>query len=172
MGKKGTPERVQFEEMSDGDGEGGLTVKQERAIETLITSPTIIEAARKAGVSRRSISRWLREDENFRHEFKAARRQVLEHATARLQRLSCGAVGILEEILRDENASPASRISGIRALLDFAYRAFELEDIEERLAGVERRLKENPPAKPAVNVRWIELGHDDGADEEGAESTE
>ena len=42
----------------------------------------------------------------------------------------------------DAEAGAASRVSGIRANLDYAYRAIEMEDIEERLTRIEEAIAE------------------------------
>jgi len=117
-----------------------LTPIQQKAISALLMSRTYSEAARSAGVDRSTIYRWIRQDENFRTELRNARREAIGETTAHLQRLTGVAVENLGKIIACDSASAASRVSGIRTILDYAYRAVELEEIEGRLDGVEEAI--------------------------------
>ena len=118
-----------------------LKPNQQRSIEALLVTRTFAAAAAKAGVDRRTIYRWLREDEIFREEFGAARRETMAQTTARLQEISKDAVETLAAIIKEESAPMSSRVSAIRTALDYAYRSVELEEIEERLVDVETAIK-------------------------------
>ena len=117
-----------------------LSPAKERAIAALLATRTITEAAESARVGRATLFRWLRNDEDFRRCLQAARRQALGQATARLQQMAVSSVDSLQEIIADKKCSAASRVSGIRTNLDYAYRAIELEDIEERLTHIEEAI--------------------------------
>ena len=119
-----------------------LSDTQERAIDALLATRTIKDAAQAARVGRTTLFRWLREDEHFRRCVQAARRSALGQATARLQQMAVSSVDSLQQIIADEKAGAASRVSGIRTNLDYAYRAIELEDIEERLTRIEEAIAE------------------------------
>ena len=119
-----------------------LSDAQERAINALLTTRTISEAAQTARVGRATLYRWMRNDENFRRCLQAARRHALGQATARLQQMAVSSVDALQEIIADSKAGASSRVSGIRTNLDYAYRAIELEDIEERLTRIEQAIAE------------------------------
>ena len=108
----------------------------------LLATRTIAEAAASARVGRATLFRWLRDDENFRRCLKAARRHALGQATARLQQMAVSSVDSLKQIIANDKSSAASRVSGIRTNLDYAYRGVELEGIEERLARVEEAIAE------------------------------
>src|SRR4051794_3849812 len=77
-----------------GHGEK-LTRKQEQAIGHLLTEATVADAAALAGVGVATLRRWLALPA-FRNAYRAARRQVVEQAVARLQRAAERAVGRLE----------------------------------------------------------------------------
>ncbi len=119
-----------------------LSDAQARAIGALLTTRTISEAAQSARVGRATLYRCLREDENFRRCLQAARRHALGQATARLQQMAINSVDSLQQIIADEKAGAASRVSGILTNLDYAYRAIEMEDVEERLTRVEEATAE------------------------------
>jgi len=76
-----------------GHGEQ-LSRKQEHAIGALLTEPTISAAAAAVGIGEATLRRWMKLDD-FITEYRAARRQVVEQATARLQQASSGAVDTL-----------------------------------------------------------------------------
>jgi len=127
------------------DGLDKLTPKKQQAVFALLESRTYTEAAKAAGVDRRTIYRWIRYDKNFRDELREARREAIGETTARLKLLAGGVVDDLADIVKNKDASAASRVSGIRIILDYAYRAVELEDIEDRLIGVEQAIDEHGP---------------------------
>ena len=54
----------------------GVSAKQARAIDQLVTGATVTEAAKAAGVGRSTLHRWLREDWNFQAAHNAARRDL------------------------------------------------------------------------------------------------
>ncbi|MDA1315473.1 MAG: hypothetical protein O2968_19260, partial [Acidobacteria bacterium] len=109
----------------------------------LLVCRTFTAAAKTVGVDRTTVYRWIRQDKTFRRELSKARLQALAETTARLQRLAKTAVIQLSKIIKDDEAPAASRVSGIRTTLDFAYRAVELEELEVRLAEVEDALKQH-----------------------------
>lgn len=138
-----------------------LNAKQQRVLDELPTSETITEAAEKAGVARGLIRQWLEHDEFFLREVKVARRQAVGEATGRLQQLASMAVGKLSDLIQQQEIAPASRVTAIRIALDFAYRAAELDQLEEiegRLGRVEALLDDLPADLPAAEVHWIEQG--------------
>ena len=57
-----------------------------------------------------------------------------------VQQMAVSSVDSLQQIIADGKSSAASRVSGIRTNLDYAYRAIELEDIEERLTRIEEAI--------------------------------
>ena len=56
--------------------------------------------------------------------------------------MAVSSVDSLKQIIANDKSSAASRVSGIRTNLDYAYRGVELEGIEERLARVEEAIAE------------------------------
>jgi transposase-like protein len=117
-----------------GHGEK-LSRKQEQAIGALLTEPTISAAAAAVGIGEATLRRWMKLDD-FTTEYRAARRQVVEQATARLQQASSGAVDTLVKSLEADSESVQLRAA--MAILADATSAVELLDLEERLAALER----------------------------------
>ena len=65
-------------------------------------------------------------------------RHAVTQATARLQHVAVRAVDTLDTVMDDAKATASSRVSAARTALDLAYRAVELEDVEERVTALER----------------------------------
>jgi hypothetical protein len=74
----------------------------------------------------------------FRHEYLEARRQAFGQATARLQQASGVAVSILMSVMLDTNAPASSRVRAAACVLDRAATGIEIEDMEMRLARLEK----------------------------------
>lgn len=108
--------------------------KQEQVIAALLSCRTIAEAADQAGVGERSIYRYLNEP-GFQEAFRAARRRVLSRTTARLQQAAEDAVATLTAMLHEGPAY--SRVSAARSILEWSFRAMEIEDVVARLEALE-----------------------------------
>ena len=118
-------------------GHGGrLGRKQEEAVAALLTQPRVEDAARTAGVSVRTLYRWMREPE-FAARYKEARRAASSQCSARLQQMSPAAVSTLGKIMVDPNAPAASRVRAASCILERAAQAREIEEIEGRLDALE-----------------------------------
>jgi hypothetical protein len=116
-----------------------LTVKQQRAIEALLTEPTVQAAADAAGVSKTTIFRWLA-DSVFSGVYRDLRGQALEGTLTALQQASGEAVRTLKTVMTDETAKGSERVSAARCVLEMSQKAREVLEIEARLAALEGRL--------------------------------
>jgi hypothetical protein len=133
---------------------GTLTARQATFLACLMTEGTVDAAAAKAKVGRASAFRWMREDAAFRAEYAAARRQAVEHATSVLQRSAATAAAVLVRIAADREAPEGSRVSAASKVLEYAFRASELEAVVERLDALEQQLGALPGSRPgALNGR-------------------
>ena len=111
--------------------------KKDAAILALLSQRNIEEAARVAGVSARTLYRWMQEPD-FDAAYRAARRAAFSQSTARLQQMCTAAVSTLGKIMVDPNAPAASRVRAADSVLDHAAKAIEIEDIEARVTELER----------------------------------
>lgn len=114
-----------------------LTRKQEVAIGAMLTERTVEDAARKVGVTDRTLNRWCKLPE-FQAAFQAARRKALESAIARLQALTGKAVAALERLV-DSDSEQVS-LAASRTVLETTFKSTELIDLAERLQAIEERL--------------------------------
>lgn len=115
----------------------GRASRQDRAIATLLEQTSLAKAAVTIGVSDVTLWRWMQK-EDFQQRLRAARRQAYSQAVARLQQASAAAVATLLRVMTDQTAPAASRVRAADSVLDHATRALELDDIEARVAELER----------------------------------
>jgi hypothetical protein len=111
--------------------------KKEDAIVALLTTRTIEEAARAAGISPKSLLRWQKEPE-FDRAFREAKRAAFDQAIGRLHHLASAAVTTLGKVMLEPGTPPATRVRAADSILDHTKKAIEIESIEARLAELER----------------------------------
>lgn len=118
-------------------GGSKLNKTQERAIAALLTSPNHDDAAKAAGVSASTLTRWLRIPE-FMEAYRLARRQVVEFAITKTQEASTEAVRTLCEAMRADR--PSDRIRAAEIILRMAVGGVEFADVLDRVESLERSL--------------------------------
>ena len=122
--------------------------KKEEAVAALLTHRNIEEAARAVGVAPNTLLRWMKQPE-FKKAYREARREAYGQAIARLQQASGAAVTTLVKVMVDPATPPSTRVRAADSVLDHSAEGIQLEDIEERLAAVERATRrgghENDP---------------------------
>ncbi|HEV2174915.1 MAG TPA: hypothetical protein VGR71_15185, partial [Nitrospira sp.] len=111
--------------------------KQEDAIAALLSQRSIDEASRVCGVGARTLIRWLKLPE-FSHEYRKARREVVQQAVARMQQATGAAGTVALKLMTDPNIPAAVRLRAAEFVFDHAIKGIELEDIEARLTELER----------------------------------
>ncbi len=118
-----------------------LTRRQELAIASLLTCPTLALAAAAAGTSVATLDRWLR-DPAFRRAYREARARANDLAVGSLVSRLTEALDCLERNM--QCGQPASEIKAAVSILDLVLRnrlAFELEErVEELERGSARGL--------------------------------
>ena len=118
-----------------------LQPKQLKAITSLLSHPTMREAAKDCGISETTLWRWLN-DEAFQAAYRKARRQVVEQAMSELQAACSDAVATLRRNLKCGAANV--EVSAAKTILDQAVKAIELTDMEERLEQLEQLFQAQP----------------------------
>ena len=115
--------------------------------------PSIARAARAAGVSERTLRRWMKDD-SFRSRLSRLRHETAGLAREEMQGLLLRSVTIMAEGM--EAPDPAMRIRSARHIQSFAVKMWEMEkleldvrNLEEALAQLRARL---PPHSPAPRV--------------------
>ena len=120
------------------------TANREKALNSLLESLTISDAAQKCGLNEKTLRRFLA-DAEFQKEFRAARRVIFEQNIVRLQSLHAGAVDTLERNLNCEN--PSVEVRAAQIIIEGNRKDFETLDILERLEKIEdehsKQIEEN-----------------------------
>lgn len=116
--------------------------RQEQFIVALLEHPTLEKAAVALGVSAVTLWRTTKRPE-FAEAYRKARRDAFSQSVARLQHASNAAVGTLLRVMTDREAPAASRVRAADVILQTAFRGMEMEDIEARVAELERAAEEN-----------------------------
>ena len=111
--------------------------KKEEAVAALLVQRNFEDAARAVGVAAKTLLRWMKEPE-FDAAYRQARREAVGQSIARLQQATGAAVSTLLKIMVDSNAPASTRVRAADSVLDHAAKAIELEDIEARVAELER----------------------------------
>lgn len=112
---------------------------REKAVSLLLSEKTIETAAKKCGVTRRTLHRWMREPQ-FRAALMEAKAELLKIATRTLFRNSFKAADVLAKIFMGKpTENQSARVSAAKATLRLALDAFALEDLEERLRRLEAK---------------------------------
>lgn len=114
-----------------------LTIKQLRAIHAILQTTSIKKAAEKSGSSKASIHRWLNQPA-FKAELDRRRLELFNEGLNLLKLSTKKAALRLLEFLNGKDQS-ASRWAA-REILNFAIRAAEIQDLEQRLERLEDKL--------------------------------
>jgi AcrR family transcriptional regulator len=116
---------------------GELTARQEHVLLALLAHPRVDQAAKRAGVARSTVYRFLA-DPIFQAVYRRAREQEIQRNLDGLLAASEQAIRTLRTVMSSRKASPSARVSAARTALD-ALQQVRLSDIETRLAQIEEQ---------------------------------
>ena len=113
-----------------------MSPKQTKAIPILLQASSIQEAATAAGISERTLYRWLH-DPAFQAELQQAQDRIVNTAIRRMSAGINDAVDCLLQIINDPTVKASSRVNASRILLgEFRHlRAFA--DLSQRVTALE-----------------------------------
>jgi hypothetical protein len=115
---------------------------REKAVNLLLSEKTIETAARKCGVTKRTMIRWMKEPQ-FHAEYQEAKIFMLRTASRSLTRNSTKAAETLASIFSSKGkANQSSRVTAAVAVLRLSLDAYVLEDLDERLRRLEDKTHE------------------------------
>jgi hypothetical protein len=123
--------------------EASLSYRQERAIVELLQQPNMDAAAAKAGVTPRTLRRWLRQRE-FSRRYEKQRSLQLEGIHEVLRSSAMDSLKVLIDVSQNKTSPPAARVSAATRLIEFTFKVGELASIEKRLQELEQMAKERP----------------------------
>jgi hypothetical protein len=111
--------------------------KMEDAVAALLTQRNHEEAARAVGIGTATLLRWQKQPE-FQQAFRIARRAAHTQSIARLQQATSAAVTTLLNVMVDAGTPVSTKVRAADSVLNHSAKAIELEDIQVRLAELER----------------------------------
>ena len=111
--------------------------KKEEAIAALLTQRNIEEAAKSVGLATNTLLKWMRDPE-FDSSYRQARKAAFRQAISRLQQAASAAASVLLKVIVDGSTPASTRVRAAEIVLDKAAKAIELEDLEARVAELER----------------------------------
>jgi len=120
--------------------------KKEQAIVALLSHRTIEEAARSIKIVPNTLLRWMKEPE-FDAAYREAKRAAYGQSIARLQQASSAAVTTLLKLMIDQNVPASTRARCADSVLGHTVKAIEVEDIQARLAALERATEDPKKGK-------------------------
>jgi hypothetical protein len=98
------------------------------------------------GIATNTLLSWMKVPE-FQADYREAKRAAYSQAIARLQHATSAAAATLVKTMIDA-ATPASvRVRAAEAIFNHAAKAMEIEDIEARVAELERAAGTSQPRK-------------------------
>ena len=95
-----------------------------------------------AGIGTKTLLRWLKLPE-FQAAYRQARREAFGQAVARLQQGTSAAATTLLKMMLDPKTPASVRVRAAECVMNQATKAIEIEDIEARVAELERATEES-----------------------------
>lgn len=112
-----------------------------KILAALLTANTKKDAAKAAGVSERTVYNYLERPE-CKAEYEAAQQDLITAAAGQIRRSFEPAITALRNITEDPATGKTARVQAARALLEYGLRLAEYTDLEERIAALERNIKD------------------------------
>ena len=120
--------------------ENTLTQNQQKAIRAILEANSIEEAAKKARISRSTIYNWLK-DEHFKECLERERKALFEEGLSALKGAAAKAAKTLIELLESKDRN--TRRLAAKEIINFAIKAVETRELEERIIKLEELLEQN-----------------------------
>lgn len=111
---------------------------QERAIEALLTTPSVLAAAQRLEVHPNTLRRWLRLPQ-FRAAYQQTSQQLLSNTINLMQSSTHAAIAALRQELLNENVTTRMQAAGM--ILSYTVKSTELLNLTERVSQLEAALK-------------------------------
>lgn len=102
----------------------------------LLQNVSVSATSKATGISEATIYKYLK-DVEFKEEYEAKRKEMMEDSCHTLQAKTGRAISELVEIIEDKEIKPQIRLNAIDMLLRHSYRMTEQFDILERLEKLE-----------------------------------
>ena len=134
-----------------------LSDSQVQALPYMTSSRTFSEAAEKAGISRRTINRWMN-DPAFREEYQRHRDEAGAIARAAIRGLMLDAVSVIAERLDSDD--PKERVRAAKTILSFDTKTAAVDSNRKVVNHINRIMAQI--AEEAQNTRMPPTTYTDG----------
>ena len=118
-----------------------LTQKQQAFLEAMLTTKTVEDAYKKADITRNTAYRYL-SDDDWQKEYKNRRSELTDTLTSQLLQLGTEAIETLESNMTDPDATPATKNTTAKTILDYIYSNHDREQIIEELEEIREIIAE------------------------------
>src|SRR5271169_130594 len=116
--------------------------KKEAAVAALLTARNTEEAARAVGIGPATLRRWQKEPE-FDAAYREAIRLSYKQSIGRMHQASSAAVSTLLKVMVDPTTPASTKVRAADSVLAHTAKAIETEDIEARVAALEKATNES-----------------------------
>lgn len=123
-----------------------LTDKQNKFIDTYLSSKSITDTCKKLKITRATAYRYLKE-ENVRVELDKRRSELVNNTTLYLQDKLKECSQALMDIVRSTTATPQVKINAINSIFNNCNKLTETNDILTKLTEIEERLAQQEDNK-------------------------
>ena len=115
-----------------------LSERKYKAIEAILTTRTIKDAAKISGVPLRTIRKWMKDDTDFQQELCRRHDEVLQECVRSSRAALHLALDSLREILASRDTKPGEKIQAARVLIDADLRLDERAVLTQRVEELEK----------------------------------
>lgn len=115
--------------------------KEDLVVRTFLMCPNIAEVARKTNISRATVYKIMEKD-SFKEKLKRAKDEALQNAVSFLQGNLSECVHTLMQVVRDEDASPQTRVNACQVVMSQCKTWTDEIDVIGRLAALEKTMSE------------------------------
>jgi phage terminase small subunit len=117
-----------------------LSTRQETFILALLSSSSIIEAARIARIAERTGRRWLKLA-HVQQAYQAAQQEVFDDAITTLKLAMHDAVTLLRATLKDSEIPASTRVRAAQIILEHSLELHKIADLEARISELEQMVR-------------------------------
>ena len=115
--------------------------KKAEALAALLTEKTQKDAAKKAGISERTLAAYLA-DPDFRKKYEEELSKITHSASVKLRKYMSEAVDVLHSTATDQETGATAKVAAARAILDYGLKVSEMEDLRNKLEELEERIRQ------------------------------
>jgi len=129
--------------MSENDpNTGNLSSHQTKVLDCLATGATKEQAATIAGVTVRTVNRWIAEDETFKAALDELTQTAVNEAAFNLSAMLTKANKAIEGILDNAKSKDGDKLRAASMVYETYIKIQEFSELDGRLKAIEERLNE------------------------------